>query len=270
MRPEDLEPARLRIRHRSRFVDVWIAGDGPPVVLFHGWGLSGRPYRNALSALAGRGYRAIAPSLAVIDPPWTLPGLAEIAADLLSSVDAVPTAVVGHSFGGALAIHMAADFPELVSRLVLVNSLGVSPGRRALVRTVVPGRHWRVGMQRSTASALLLSATSGGGWTSLRGAARWVMSRSLEEEMARVRDAGIRSTVLWGEGDSLLPRRIGERAAELLAGTFQVVDRDGWPGRGKPDHDWPLRAPEFFAERIDDALRSLEPGDESPSIADRV
>jgi pimeloyl-ACP methyl ester carboxylesterase len=143
-----------------------------------------------LRAFAARGYRAIAPSLAVIDPPWTLGALAAIAADLIGSIDAAPATVLGHSFGGALAIRMASDFPELASGLVLVNALGVSPGRRALVRTVVPGRHWRIGMQRSTAAALLGTVARGGGWGSLTGAARWVLSHSLEPEMGRRRLAG--------------------------------------------------------------------------------
>src|SRR5437588_2603547 len=242
------QPARLRVVHRSRIVDVWAAGEGPPVVLFHGWGLSGRAYGPVLRALAGRGYRAIAPSLAVIDPPWTLAGLAEVAADLVGAVDAAPATILGHSFGGALAIRVAADFPDLASKLVLVNALGVSPGRRALVRTVVPGRHWRIGLQRSTAAALIGTVARGGGWGSLSGAARWVLSNSLEEEMERLRERRVHSAVLWGVGDALLPKWIGERAAELLGGSFEAVSgEDGWPERRPPDHDWPLRGPDVFA-----------------------
>src|SRR5207245_10765982 len=123
----NVEPHRLRIPHHTRPLDVWIAGGGPPVVLFHGWGLSGRPYGRILRALEQRGYRGIAPSLAVMKPPWTLEALAEVAANILGSLDAVPAAFVGHSFGGALAIRTVADHPEAASSLVLVNSLGVSP-----------------------------------------------------------------------------------------------------------------------------------------------
>src|SRR5437763_8387267 len=123
----DVEPHRLRILHRSRPVDVWTAGEGPPVVLFHGWGLSGRPYGPVLRALAERGFRGVAPSLAVLPAPWTLTGLAEVTADVLTAADAVPATFVGHSFGGAVALRTAADFPDLATSLVLVNSLGVSP-----------------------------------------------------------------------------------------------------------------------------------------------
>ena len=105
-------------------------------------------------------------SLSVIEPPWSLAGLVELSMNVLGSMDALPATFVGHSFGGAIALKLAADFPESVSRLLLVNALGVSPGRRALLRTVVPGAHWRIGMRRSTAAALL-SSVAGGGWSSL-------------------------------------------------------------------------------------------------------
>ena len=254
------EPHLLRVVHRSRTVNVHVAGDGPPLVILHGWGLSSRPYRDVLTAVAGHGYRAMAPSLSVMEPPWSLQGLAEITSTVLAQMDALPATFVGHSFGGAVAIQLTVDFPELVERLVLVNSLGVSPGRAALVRTVVPGRHWRIGMRRDTAAALLGSATAGGGWSSLSGAARWVLSSTLEPELERIREAGMPSAVLWAEGDTLLPMRIGRRASELLGASFEpIVAGDGWPGKRPPDHDWPLVGPGFFADELADKLTELSP-----------
>src|SRR6266516_5615736 len=115
----DIQPERRRIRRGSASLDVWEAGDGVPLVLLHGWGLSGRPYRPVLSALAARGYRAIAPSLSVMEPPWSLFGLAETTAWLAVTMDAAPAVLVGHSFGGAVAVQTACDVPDLVSSLVL-------------------------------------------------------------------------------------------------------------------------------------------------------
>src|SRR5207302_2451581 len=176
---------------------------------------------------------------------------------ILGSMDALPAAFVGHSFGGAIALQLAADFPESGQRLGLVNALGVSPGRGTLLRTVVPGAHWRIGMRRSTAAALL-SSVAGGGWSSLSASARWVLSSTLEPEMERIRGSGIRCGVLWAEADTLLPMRIGQRAAELLDAPFEpIVAGDGWPGKRAPDHDWPLVGPEFFAAKVAHTLDVL-------------
>lgn len=49
--------------------------------------------------------------------PWTIDANAAALAELLDS----PTVVVGHSFGGAVALHLAAARPDLVSALVLLD-----------------------------------------------------------------------------------------------------------------------------------------------------
>lgn len=255
-----LEPRRHRLRHRARPIDLWIAGEGSPVVLLHGWGLSGRPYRHVLRALAARGFRAIAPSVSIVDGPWSLPALGEATAEAIAAVDATRPALVGHSFGGAVAVRLAVDRPEFASALVLVNSLGISPGPRRLAQILLPGQHWRIAAAASTAGALIGTAVRPGGPASLARAARWILTTSLEQELRTLHDWAIPAVVLWAERDTLLPRSIGERAAALLGCSFEVVRAgDGWPDRRPPDHDWPLRGPGFFAQRVVDALGRLLP-----------
>ena len=162
-----------------------MAGEGPPVIVFHGWGLSGHPYRPALRALAEQGMRAIAPSLAVVKGRWSLNALGEAAAGIAMTIEATRPALVGHSFGGAVAIHLAHEQPEMAEALILINSVGVSPGLRRLARLALPGDHWRIGMHRPTARALLASAVRDRGMASLRGAAGWVLRKALEEFLER-------------------------------------------------------------------------------------
>ncbi|MCA1713521.1 MAG: alpha/beta fold hydrolase, partial [Actinobacteria bacterium] len=50
------------------------AGDGPPIVFLHGWGLSNRTYARALPGLAAGGARVIAPALPGFGRSDDLPG----------------------------------------------------------------------------------------------------------------------------------------------------------------------------------------------------
>src|SRR5438093_27751 len=95
------EVRRYRLRHRARPLDVLVAGEGRPLLLLHGWGLSGRAYREAMIALADLGYLVAAPSLSVTDG-WSIERAAESAAEAMAGVDVAPGPVVGHSFGGAI------------------------------------------------------------------------------------------------------------------------------------------------------------------------
>ena len=108
------------------------AGSGPTVVFLHGWGLSHRAYRNPVKALAAIGVRVLAPALPGFSGTAGLPAddctLRGYAAWVGEFLDAVgvdePVMLVGHSFGGGVAIVVAHDSPERVGGLVLVNSIG--------------------------------------------------------------------------------------------------------------------------------------------------
>ena len=53
--------------------------------------------------------------------PWTLDANVAALAALLDDESDAPVLVVGHSFGGAVALHLAASRPELVSALLLLD-----------------------------------------------------------------------------------------------------------------------------------------------------
>jgi pimeloyl-ACP methyl ester carboxylesterase len=109
-----------------------VAGDGPPVVFLHGWGLSHRTYRHGLERLVGRGVQVLAPALPGFGgttplPPeqFSLEGYADWVAAFLTELGVEgPVTLVGHSFGGGVALRTAHDHPGHVGQLVLVNSIG--------------------------------------------------------------------------------------------------------------------------------------------------
>ena len=101
-------------------------GDGPPILLLHGFTGRGSDWARFLPVLR-RGHRTIAVDLpghgrseAPADPARG--GLERIAADLatlLGVLDAVPAAVVGYSMGARVALRLVLDAPRVVERLVL-------------------------------------------------------------------------------------------------------------------------------------------------------
>jgi pimeloyl-ACP methyl ester carboxylesterase len=117
--------------HRTHYL---VGGDGPTVVFLHGWGLAHRTYQNALSQLAGSGMRVYAPAMPgfggsthLSDSEFSLDGYARWVSEFLRAVGIVePVVLVGHSFGGGVAIRTAHDWPAQVRQLVLVNSIGGS------------------------------------------------------------------------------------------------------------------------------------------------
>lgn len=104
--------------HRHSF------GDGEPVLALHGVTGHGERWRILADALPG--HRLIGVDLRGHGrSPWTPPwGFEQHVADLVAVLDAegldrVP--VIGHSFGGAIAVHLTRIAPERVERLVLLD-----------------------------------------------------------------------------------------------------------------------------------------------------
>ncbi|HJT37146.1 MAG TPA: alpha/beta fold hydrolase [Actinomycetota bacterium] len=255
-----LDIKRYRLRHRARPLDVWVAGgDGTPLVLLHGWGLSGRAYREAMLALADRGYRVVAPGIAVADD-WRIERAAEFAAEAMAGVDAAPAPVVGHSFGGVIGAQLTIDHTDFVRALVAVDSPLVSLGSARLGRIMLPGSHYRIVGHGPAAAALLRSATSRSGVESLWRSARWFLGKPKDEVLARVASTGVPRAVVWAENDSLIPVAIGVKAAKLLDCDLTIVHgNNGWPGARPPDHDWPFREPAHFADTVAGILDGLLP-----------
>jgi pimeloyl-ACP methyl ester carboxylesterase len=134
--------------HRLYYQDVG-PSDGPVVVLVHGLVSDSSTWSPAIAALADRGMRVIAPDLlghGVSDKPpstpahYSLDGFAHSVRDLLVALDLPRATLVGHSLGGAIAVHVAYHYAEHVERLVLVAAGGLGKDvHPALRAAAVPG-----------------------------------------------------------------------------------------------------------------------------------
>ena len=105
-------------------------GDGEPVLMLHGFPELARCWRHQLDALAGAGYRAIAPDLRGYggsDRPPAVEDYAapKLAGDVVGLIDALgyeSVHLVGHDWGGALAWGIAGRLPERVRSLTILNA----------------------------------------------------------------------------------------------------------------------------------------------------
>ena len=100
-----------------------VAGDGPALVLLHSAVCDRRMWDPQWSALVDAGHRVVRCDLRgfgespMADRPYNN---ADDVADLLGSLGIERAALVGSSFGGAVALELAARRPEMITRMVLL------------------------------------------------------------------------------------------------------------------------------------------------------
>lgn len=117
------------------------AGDGPLVLLLHGFPDHGASWREQLPALAQAGVRAVAPDLrgyGGTERPHDVAAydLDVLAADVVALVERLgegrARGVVGHDWGGAIAWHVAMHHPDRLERLAILNAPHPATFARAL------------------------------------------------------------------------------------------------------------------------------------------
>lgn len=125
--------------------EYWVGGDGSPLVLIHGLGGAAFNFTE-LAPLLARRHRVLVPDLpghGGTEPLPRLESLSDLAAHALAVAEhenMLPAAVLGYSMGGVVALRLAVDRPDAVTRLVLLAPAGiVSATRRARIWVGVVG-----------------------------------------------------------------------------------------------------------------------------------
>jgi pimeloyl-ACP methyl ester carboxylesterase len=270
--------------HRRAFVKL---GSGPALLLLHGLGCDHTTWEPVLDALAEH-YTVIAPDLlghGLSDKPradYSVGGYANGMRDLLTLLGIDKVTVLGHSFGGGVAMQFAYQFPERTERLVLVSSGGLGPEVSPAIRAIsAPGFHQVMGVLTlpgirhvGKAGLVALSATGLKATRDLgevaeiydsfrdpayRQAIKRVVSSVVDwrgqvvtmADRAYLTEA-MPMAVFWGEDDHVIPVSHADKAAGLAPkARVEVMPRSGhFPHK---DH------PERFAELVHAFIAETKP-----------
>ena len=237
-----------------------VAGSGLPVLFLHGWALGQHSYRRALKRLAAMGCQVLAPALPGFGGTADLPraelsfsGYAAWADAFLTAVGIEePVLLIGHSFGGGVAITLADDVPSRVRRLVLVNSVGGATwsGLRSMADRPLwdwgvrfPSDVFPLGRLTRLLPVMLEDAVPNairnprGLWR----VAQLARKADLTPQLEHLRERRIPVLALWGEDDQIIPRASFDALCAAV-GTEGVV----LPG----SHSWLLADPDAFAAAV--------------------
>lgn len=261
------EPVDDRLAWKRTTVDgrtalYGVAGDGLPVVFLHGWALGQHSYRRALKRLVRLGCRVYAPALPGFGGTADLParrfsfgGYAEWVEQFLDAVGVhEPVFLIGHSFGGGVAIKFAHDFGARVRYLVLVNSVGGSTWTSAgsTVRSMAERPLWDWGVHfpgdvlpltqfRRVLPVLLEDAVPNAvrNPRALWRVAQLARRADLTPELEALKARKLPVVVLWGDKDQIIPRASFDALCQAIGTEGEVV---------QGNHSWLLADPDAFGE----------------------
>jgi pimeloyl-ACP methyl ester carboxylesterase len=156
-------PAGFNDTFASRYIDAGglrqhavIGGDGPPLLLVHGWPETWYAWRLLMPALA-RDFQVIAVDqrgIGLTDKPQDGYDTGTLAGDLVALMDALGHerfAVVGHDTGYFISYALAADHPDRVDRVALAEvpgPPGVIPSPPLFVPEPINNKLWHIPFNR--------------------------------------------------------------------------------------------------------------------------
>jgi pimeloyl-ACP methyl ester carboxylesterase len=236
------------------------------IFFLHGWGGS----RDSLRELAGlfegsyRIHLIDLPGFGEAPPPprnWGTTDYAEHLAEYLTKSDGARVLLVGHSFGGRLAIRVAGRRTPTVAGLVLMGVPGLPPERfspRSIRRAMIRGLR-RV--------LKLLEPITGPGpmnWHTSRfgskdylnaGQLRTLLVRTVSEDLTDPAKAvSCPALLIWGSEDRETPPGLAQRYARLLGGKTALSvlpHKDHFPFQGTGAHLCAFRIRSWLAANVD-------------------
>ena len=222
-------------------------GQGEPLVFIHGlFGTSGM-YLKAGHLLAAE-YRVF-----IVDLPgvgqsgrlnrhWSFEDYYKSLYGLFRAAGLSRLNLIGHSFGGTIAMELAAKSPELIKNLILVNSLGIRLERPYLawskktLRNVPQRRLSQVGEFFPEFLKNLLMPH----FRDLKKLIQIIVATDISESARKIK---VPTLLLWGTSDTMLPLDYGYNLKEIITNS-RLIEVEGG------SHYWLIQEPQRFYNHL--------------------
>ena len=244
--PED---ALLHLPRRE--ADYEVVGEGPAILLVHGFTNFGLVWAPQATALVHAGYRAVMPDLAghglsaAAADVTTVPDLARDMVALLDHLAIDRAVVCGLSLGGMVAQQMAVDHADRITAMLVADSRAENVGMRPALEgwisdfeggggplarlektyPILVNERFRASPAGVAARDLWHTVLSGVSGRSLANIARGMASFDVAAALPRI---NLPTLVVSGEADQLIPANLSRRTADLVPdAVFETIPDAG-------------------------------------------
>jgi len=202
-----------------------------PIVILCGWRLTSDKYEPLRKVLKDRNYQVYIPPMPgfaennPINRVMTLDDYVKYVENFLISKKITRLLLVGHSFGGRIAIKLAVKRPQLIDKLILTGTPGYNPVRGIKIQfffliSKIGNFFFSVfhlSKLATSAKKLLyrLAGSSDYPQTSgyLRDSFKIITREPLENLMKQIR---VPTLLVWGEEDRIVPVKIAQRMSKVI------------------------------------------------------
>lgn len=228
------------------------------IIILHGWNLSGERFAPLSSVLKKKGFHVFAPDFPgfgkELSPtvPWHVSDYADFLARYIQKNKIMNPILIGHSFGGRVALMYAKKHPSELKKLILTGTPGFSPipSKKLMVFLIIskiggiifslPGLRGKEDEARKFLYKLAGAREFLRAEGVMRQTFKYVVADDLKSAMVSI---CVPCHLVWGEKDTIVPLSIAKRMKEIIPhATLTILSN--------ADHGVPFHQPDVFYAAI--------------------
>jgi len=224
-------------------------GEGRPLLILHGWGSSSEKWQKIGELLAQKGVKVIIPDLPGFgkseepQKAWNLDQYCDFVEEFIKILNLDKFYLLGHSFGGSLAVKFSLQHPEKVAKLFLVSAACIR--KKSLKNKLFKfiSRFFKI-------KPLFLRKFfyRKSDYLSVKSVMKETYLKVIEEDLSDVLEkVKVPTMIIWGAKDKITPIK----QAKLIKTKIRNSELKIIPNIGHSPH---LEAPEKLGDRVSQEL----------------
>lgn len=230
-------------------INYKIIGEGEPLLILHGWGSESSRWEKVAENI---GMKVIIPDLPGFGKsnkppvPWNLDDYASFLKEMIEVLKLGKVYLLGHSFGGAVAVKYSLEEPEKVTRMMLVNSALIRKRTFKkgflLVFSKIFKPLARIPLFKKSFYKFIVRSD----YPQTEGFMRKTYLNIIKEDLlAELKDVKVPTTIIWGENDKITPLEQGKKInSKIEKSEIEIIPRIG--------HNPHLDIPKYLSEIINE------------------
>ena len=238
-------------------------GNGEPLLILHGWGGSRYSWEKVREILVDKGYRVIVPDLPGFgdsqepQKPQTVGDYRDFILKFADKINLQSFSILGHSFGGRVAVRFTRQNPQMVKKLIICDASGIKLELNLKAKIIsVLSRFGNALFSKAIFSEFKKIAKSifrfflrHSDYVKANGVMKETLKIVITEDISpELPDIKNKTLIIWGQKDNLVPLKAAYIFKEKIANSELKI----FPGvRHNPHRE----IPEELSETIDNFLK---------------
>jgi len=217
-------------------------GKGENFLILHGWGGSSDSWKKVIQILEKK-FKVVCPDFpgfgkSQLPPkPWALEDFANWLKNFTETLKLENFYLLGHSFGGRVAVKFSLSFPERVKTLILVDSAGIKV--KWGLKEKITFQLARIGnfifskrpflYLKDTARNLFYQVLRIKDYSRVKGVMRETMKKIIQEDLLpELEKIQTKTIIIWGQRDKILPLKFAFLFKEKIKNSkLEIIKRVG-------------------------------------------